>query len=1070
MQYTVDELQGIVQGVSSPHDVPMPTPVAPTQEVQAKPTYGQSAVAAFKKSNPVYNVLKYFTEDNAVYAPDDEDYTQYPELFVMEDGSPMPEQAVNKVMGQASLIDARRVSDDFKERSAYEKIQYANGTGIGVVTELAAWLDPVSVMSGEGLIGVTAGIAKAIKAGSTAKRIIGGVTVGGIAGGEQALSNLGREEASNEGDVLMASLIGGGAGAALGKMMYRLDDVDDILAHTHARTETLASEVGEGMRAKKVVQGGTSDEPLHVPDGIEDVTGRGLIQETDEAVEGVMASKQSTREREIAAGATELAKKGGVIQLDKGKVKAMLDKNPFLTDGYRAITSKSNTAKVIATHFGELAVGQRGNAATTSTMYKLMHESVYLKMIPVMETARGKFLNARGVRQWNVLKYNGTGRKMFDEELMAEMGRRYIGRAADDIDPHIKQAADAIDQATKKALDDLARAGWEGADSITWKAGYVPLIWSGAKMMSIVNKGGRQGIKDLLTQAYRSVDMSPELADRLAEAIIHRKLAGAADLDFNPAALFSKSSRGELERMLTEAGVSDVHKHSILKLTEAQPKGMKARTSIDLSTTVGTMRVMDIIETDVGNIMSRWAQEAGGKVGLAKKGVRSLDDVEAYKTLVRKEAADAGEDATKLGASVDAIFDTLLARPVNGGVSRNVRRALDITKVSKLGQVGFAQVAEMNNITAAHGVFQTLRAVPQAKRMYSLLKKAAKTGEFDKAELGWLGELQALGGQMFDEHLLLRPGVRLDEKLDNGWKGVFDNVMAVAEDKLGYLSGMYQVKGLEQTLALVLQGDKVARLLKGTPRKGALKRAAELGWGDETIARVTKALNEHATFQGKALDRLNLEKWDELTRVEYIQGMHRHVNQMIQRGFAGEGAYWMHNDVAAMFTQFRSFPLLAIEKQTGRHLMAGDAETGAAFLYGAGWATVASLSKTYTNSIGMSKEKKKKYLTKRLSPEALATQAMNYNSTASIFGDVAGAFGGFLGLSSSAARGGGLVPPVISSLQQAWTGASGLAKAATPWGDASLKAHDIRSTITAMPWGNTIHATLISNQLQKLGK
>ncbi len=1022
-----------------------------------------SIEAALSKSAPVRFFQK-AAEEDIYYAPDDEDLLQYPELL-----QGVPENEHYKVLGQLSKAAAENMQIEIQERTTAERTQFANGTVVGMASELASYLDPVSVYTGGVAIKTMMKVPKFLRLGKMAQRATGGLTIGAISAAEERARQF-KDVAADEDDVIYAAAAGMAMGGIMGTALAHGNDLTPMATHTSDRTKVLGKAIQKDLDDAVVLHPERDTRPMTQSDELYDTSGRD-IPITDEVKEfnkqSTLTANLSERQHQVAARAAHMVQDGDVSKVDKGFLKTMLEKNPLITDGLRLLTSKSPVAKVVASHIGELATGARNGIATTSTMHKLIHETAYLKMIPVLEETQAKFLSARGIKQWNVFKYNGKGKAQFDEELMLELGRRYAGKASEAIDPHIKRAADAIDEATRRGLDDLKAAGWAGADEVKWKTGYAPLIWSTQKLMKVVNAGRMDDLTGVLTQAYTNVGMSAQLAKRLSGAIIQRKLKGAADMDFNPAALFSKASRGDLELILREGNVSELDIAGILKLTDRAEAGkMATRTNIDIGTEVNGLRVLDLIETDTGNLMSRWAQETGGRVGLAKKGITSFDDIDSYKSLVRTQAAAAGEDAEKMGGSVDAIFDTLLARPVNGGVSRNMRRLLDWSMVTKLGQLGFAQVAEMNNISAAHGLFQSLMKVPTAAKMYRQLSKAAKTGDFTKLDKHWMGELQVLGGQMYDEHLLLRPTVRLDETVDTGWMATMDNVMAMAQDKIGYVSGMYQVKGIEQTMVTMMQGDKIVRTLKGALNGKKLKRAGELGWGDKTIKRINENINKHVTYDRGVLDRLNLEQWDQLTRTEFISGMHRHVNQLIQRGFAGESSYWMHSDVAAMILQFRSFPLTAVEKQTGRHLLAGDAQTGLAMMYGMGWATTASMAKAYSSSIG--RPDAAAYLEKRLSPEALIMQSMNYNPMASIGGDLIGAAASFTGMTSGASRGGGIIPPSISGLQQAYQGASNIVGSLNPLSDTKLTERGVRNTFSAMPLGTTIPMTWISNGLQQL--
>jgi hypothetical protein len=806
---------------------------------------------------------------------------------------------------------------------------------------------------------------------------------------------------------------------------------------------------------------------MNVPDEHYDITGA-EIEVTDELKaagnKSSLTENFTDQEHQIAARADELVANGEVGSIkDKGVIGSLLEKNPIMSDGVRALFSKSPVAQTIATHIGEIATGTRGKVATSAALHKnIIERRILMRVNPVLKRSQVEYLSKRGIKQWNLFKFNGSGKRAFDKELLDELAGRWSGKVSEHVDESIRRAADAIDDATKRGLDELKAAGWRGADDVQWRSGWFPLLWSGEAISKLKSAGRLDAGKKVLTIAYTNAGMSEELATRLSDAVINRSLAKAADIEFNPAMLFTKQGRGDLERMLIEAKVSDLDRRGIMKLVEKESSnGINKRTEIDLTTEFDGVRVMDLIQGDVNNLISRWTQRTAGMAGLAKKGIKDFDTIDSFKKLARTQAAAAGEDVEKLGNSVDAIFDTILAKPVFKGVSRNVRRVMDWSLATKLGQIGFAQTAEMSNISAAHGLYQSIKSIPEANKIYKQLLRAAETGDWDNIDKAFMGEIQVWGGQMIDEHLLYRPSVHLDETVDTGWLGVVDNVQAVAVDALGTYSGMYRVKGIEQTLTLMLQAQKVANLMKGKITKAKGLRLEELGWGPETVQRIKKQMDLHATYDKKVLDRLNLEKWDADARAEYLQGMHRHVNSAIQLPMAGEGTYWMHQDVAAMLMQFRGFPMLAVEKQTGRHLLAGDQEATAAFMYGLAWSSVASLAKTYTNATGRSD--RDEYLKQRLTPSALSMQSLNYASSFSLLGDLTGVLGGLAGMPIDGYYGG--LAPVLSGGARAYKGASNIIGAANPLSDTTLTERGVRNAMSAIPLMNTIGPTVISNQV-----
>lgn len=1055
LQQTKKRMEGIEFGTSTPElDAPIPGTDVRAAEVKKPVPAVESFLTGLAKSS-TYQGIKYLVDPPEYHRPTEEDITQYPEIL---EGIPLNEQY--KVLGQPSKADAEQKAAQIRERMKMEEIQFANGGVIGFGSEIASYFDPPGLLGGSAINSIMK-VPKTFRMAKTAERLLGAGSLGAMTYAEEAVRN--EQMGKDDDDVLYAVAGAMAIGAGIGPLLARHQGTGaEVLAEAETRTKALGKNVQRTMDDNLVLHPEWDTKPMIHSDEAYDVSGRGIevSDEIKEANVSMTGTKNFTdEEHQILAQADELKARGEVADPEElGKLRKLFEKNALITDGMRAALSKSPVANVIATHLGELTTGIRGKVATTAAMHKRMIETGILQDLnPVLKTSQIEFLSRRGIKQRNIWKFHGEGQRSFYKELRLELNRRAMKRepvAA--IDDAITKAADAIDRATKRGLEELQAAKWIGADEVKWKAGYTPLVWSDEEIIKFANAGRLDDVREVLNRGYQSVGMSPELSKRLAAAIVNRNLAKASDVEFNPASLFSQASRGELEGILREGGVLDTDIKGIMKLVEREPAGMPKRTDIDLSQEYNGISLIDLINNDIGDNLSKWTQRTAGMAGLAKKGITSIEQIDSWKKLVRSQGAGAGEDVEKLGASTDAIFDALLAKPVNGGVSRNVRRAMSWSMLSKLGQLVFPQVAEMGNITSAHGFFNAIKQVPIANRTYSQLIKAGKTGDMSGVDKAFMGEIQVLGGQMWDEHLIFRPSVHLDEKVDGGWAGIIDNVTARAEDAIGTLSGFHRVKGMEQVLTTMLQVDKIAKLTQGKLTKAKIARLKEIGWGDEVLQRIVGEFKKNASFDKKVLDRLNLENWDAVTRTEFLQGLHRHVNQAIQLPMIGEGFYWMHKDVASLLLQFRTFPMVALEKQTGRHLIAGDQEMALAMLYGSAWSSMAGMAKVYTNSIG--RKDQADYIERNMTPLALITRTQNYSPFASLGAEGMGVIADAAGFGYGGSRGVGLAP-ALTGFNQMYQGVTSLPTGVTERG--------VRNLMSGVILGNTPAASITTNILTR---
>ncbi len=409
------------------------------------------------------------------------------------------------------------------------------------------------------------------------------------------------------------------------------------------------------------------------------------------------------------------------------------------------------------------------------------------------------------------------------------------------------------------------------------------------------------------------------------------------------------------------------------------------------------------------------------------------------------------------------VHDKLTGKPVAGGVNPWARRAMDWATVASLGGVGFAQAAETANVMAAHGIVSTLKSCPEAYKLY----KALKRGDTEAA--GVLGELNVHLGGIGNEHLLYRPEVRLDETLaeDNSFLRFFDNVLSTGVDTTGYLSGMNQIKAFQQTAIVHMQTDKVFKALKRGVTEAEKVRLADAGIDDRMLKLLQKKVDDGTvTFQANgSVDRLNMDTWDHGLIDDFAVTINRHTNQIIQRNMLGEDAWWMNKTVGKMLTQFRTFPMIAMEKQLARQIRIMDGESYAAFMYGMAFSTGVSLAKAAAYSVGSDKDETK--LDVALTMPGMIQNTFQY---ASAFGpgyDIFRVGANFFGAEwASPYTQSGVSIPSVQVPTRAMSALSSATQAAM-YEDKDLTKSNINNLITPV-LGNSLPAVLTSNALQTM--
>lgn len=97
------------------------------------------------------------------------------------------------------------------------------------------------------------------------------------------------------------------------------------------------------------------------------------------------------------------------------------------------------------------------------------------------------------------------------------------------------------------------------------------------------------------------------------------------------------------------------------------------------------------------------------------------------------------------------------------------------------------------------------------------------------------------------------------------------------------------------------------------------KALADMGFTPEMRERIKAELPNIAKFENGVLASLDMTKAkDAGLASEFIATINRGAGQLIQDSFIGEKGKWQHSNLGKMMTQFRSFPITAMEKQWGR--------------------------------------------------------------------------------------------------------------------------------------------------------
>ena len=1002
-----------------------------------------------------------------------------------------------------------------KEQIRLEREQVASLMEGGVVSGMGYMLlgmaaDPIFIAGvlaegGTGVLGVVSKSARiaqrsrrAIKLSKADRAYRAGAYAGATAGIETAILASERATIDSE-DVLYATAGGLVLGTAMSRAFSRFQHTgDDFVRSADSAADQLGRDVQRtlddqlvaGTRHPKVREEGSifgkfdPDEAAAVraERSAEDIAIAGVDDVADEAKGYADAFWRNI----------ESIKSNGGLQIQKVKNSRtfkVLEKNPLMSDFIRLFRSKSEGVNYLAMELLEDASGVTGRRATAAIT---AHRDTRKLLEQTMKPIRNSFLQYAKENNipWASRTFTGKGRDGFFR-LMREELEHYRNASVRGVEyksqapVYVQNAVNAWRKSMKEAADLSRSSGVRGMQDIRVHDGYVPLLWAGQKMAAL---GGtaRKGYQDLLTTAYTQAGIDAKSAGIIAGAVFNRKVKQAIGLDTNPGALLSRDSREFLKEMLDLNNVTKAEQDALFGRIDGtlaergKAARAKGRTPVDLTVTDSQGRsLIDLVNNDLYTVGSRYITEMAGRSALARKGIRHDGAWRAIRNAAAQDAQRHGEDAVRVSETLDGIYQQFLGRPVGEGIHKGGRRMLEWSMTSMLGTVGLAQAAESGNIIAAYGIANLMKYAPDVRKFRNSVKKGT-------ADDSLLNELNVHYGGMWDEHLFLRPEVRLDQAggTSSAMWGALDNVLAGSKEMLGYMSGMNHIRRLQQQFVAIGQVNRVVSMLKdGTQNTKLLSRFADAGWDERTLRSIKSKIDDGTvTFQKNgAVDKLNLEMWDARTYEQFALGMHRHSNQLIQFPLIGETANWQHKTLGAMLSQFRTFPMLAAEKQAARGIRIGDPEALLAFQYGLGLSALLYTGRVHALSSG--RPDREEFMERRLAPGALVNGALQWAPMFSLTSEVVNAAtaGGLLpadwgtgGVGRSGGGGGSPAfsfdrqVPAISVLRSGMQVGTGLLTSISPFNENTWGNAETDNVFRAAPLGNIAPMQLLKNQLHNI--
>lgn len=630
------------------------------------------------------------------------------------------------------------------------------------------------------------------------------------------------------------------------------------------------------------------------------------------------------------------------------------------SDFGKMMNTGSAVAQKVAYDLFENASGIVRNNRTAAALQEHYQKHILGDFLPY-HNAFEEWTGKQGKGAWQ-RTWDSSLREGFDREVIQELqARKYTGTLS--TDPAIKKAADAIDKMFAKEIDvgkgRPGEASWKGFDTLKKEAGYFPQKWLGGKMQRLINSSNgaitKNTIIDALTEAYRSqhAAMKPKDAKIWASALVNRAMRQDDGLTTNLVSVLQSDGRGMLENTLRANGISEKEIERLIDgLTgnmekTGAPGQTKQRIDVDMRFTASNgINMLDLIDTDINKIAAQRARRTAGQGALARKGITSKQDwddvveaiieeqkangpnVKTGNTLKERfdDAVDSDNVITK--EYMDDLYTYFSGAPLGGGLSPMYSRMKKLTNLALLNQLGLTQMAELGATMSAVGFKRFMEHAGEAFN--------ARIGNPDSELVKELSHMNIF----IPEERMFRDDLTFEYEKANPnaseFMQRFDNILNKGQRAQGYISGFYEVRKMQQRIAMSAGTDKLMTGLKNGTDGFSADRLRDIGV-DANMANELKALINNGTIEFKdgKLFKLNMNQWAPELAENYSLVMGRSTNQLVQKAMAGESSILFHKDgVSSLFFHLKSFPLLAMEKQGARNLMMADQQALTTFIYG----------------------------------------------------------------------------------------------------------------------------------------
>ena len=349
----------------------------------------------------------------------------------------------------------------------------------------------------------------------------------------------------------------------------------------------------------------------------------------------------------------------------------------------------------------------------------------------------------------------------------------------------------------------------------------------------------------------------------------------------------------------------------------------------------------------------------------------------------------------------------MLGEPIGDATPRFLSDVMAATSLVRLGGMSFAQLGEAMNALPALGSAFLLKGPTQFGRLLREVRdlKAGRVLPDDS----FLRDFERFHGAVGSDHYRMEGLSPIYETSMPNYgaetPGIVSRMLQGGIHLQGKLSFWRAIHSVQQRWVTEGIIHRMGQYIRDGVEDAALR---DMGVSERLQAAVRADLHSVFKFdsRGRVEQFLPSQGTNPADMNELLQAINRGAAQIIQEKFVGEAGKWAHSSWLKAATQFRSFPLVATEKQMVRQFANVGAARAFGYMLGAMSVMVPiQAGRVYVNSLGMSREKAQQYRERQLSPVSLFSTVMGYAAMAGIAGDMVNA--GVTALGWGQARTGG---------------------------------------------------------------